>query len=89
MIDQVAEQLHKVRMSAKREHGPSHEPKLSVYMDYDFWVRCMKEIQGEVGGPAFEFFHSYSDGKQTLFGFPVYKVVEARLHPDYVIHCNN
>lgn len=92
LIDQVAERLHEFRMHAKRERGPIHEPKISVYMEYNFWMRCMRELDGGMSGPAYEFLNSAywidkPKSKQTLLGFPVYKVDDAPHHPDYVFHC--
>jgi len=69
-IDEVINAIHDKRQSLILLSADCrHEPKLAVYMSYEYWVECKKEIQAGVSWPAFEFFR-----EDTIFGLPVWKV---------------
>jgi len=69
-IEEIISAIHDKRQSLIALNADyKHEPKLAVYMNYDYWVECKREIQGEVSRSANEFFHD-----DTIMGYPAWKV---------------
>ncbi len=51
--------------------GPNGmQPMLCIYMDYEYWSDCMREIKGGVSHAIHEFHN-----RNVILGYPVYRVV--------------
>jgi hypothetical protein len=60
-----------------------NEPKLNIYMDYQYWDECMSDIVGDVPSIEYEFFYN-----QTIFGHVVYLVHAnhvGKLHTPFLV----
>lgn len=86
-ITKVADALRKKLYYLSRQtNDPNNKPRLAVYMDRDFYMQCITEIQSEESSYAFDFIDN-----QALMGFPVWQVtpghsrnVETK-HQDFII----
>jgi hypothetical protein len=89
LIDEVVENL---RFTIYKWVDKNYDvsPKVTVYMNYDFWQQCMSEVAQGYHPVQDSFINSYyiNEGKQTLIGYRVYKVVDND-HPDYVFRITN
>ena len=69
-IDEIISAIHDKRKCLIALNADcNYEPILAVYMNYDYWVECKMEIQGEVSRAIDGFFHD-----DTIMGYPVWKV---------------
>lgn len=69
-IEEVCNAVSKKHYEIKTENiDIDYEPKIAVYMNYEYWRECMAEISGGVGAGVFEFYDNH-----TVMGYPVWKV---------------
>lgn len=84
-IKEVEKAIFYTRKNAFRESG-GREPKIKIYMDYDYWHECMQEIKGGVSCCSEEFYRHH-----TVCGYKVWRVisnVDGSSHsPFEVINC--
>jgi hypothetical protein len=68
-IEEALNALWKKSRELQGQNGPEYVPQLAVYMDYDFYVECQREIHGPVSNGVYEF-----SRQDTLSGYPVWTV---------------
>lgn len=69
-INEVLKAIVQKRHDLKMDNPQfDYEPKLEIYMDYDFWTQCAREITGMVSSTACEFMQS-----NTIYGYKVWRV---------------
>jgi len=86
IMDELINAIHNKRH--KLIHESPKEPRLAVYMSYDFWVQCQSSLHGNVSPTEYEFMTS-----NTLFGYKVWRVIQRtdsakgvnEQHPPWVI----
>ena len=69
-IDEVLSVVHAKKRNYRKSNAGATK-RFRIYMSFDFWNDCMREIleAGEVNTSVFEF---YQQG--TIFGFEVFQV---------------
>lgn len=73
--------------SSARNRGLNAD--ISIYMDCEYYFLCMSEIRRENSHELYEFLH-----KNTIYGYPVYRVVGVRnaefsvTHPPFKVFVN-
>lgn len=65
-INAVMEKHYDIKSN---HHDPEYEPKIAIYMSYDYWRECASEISGSVSTSVFEFYEN-----NTLMGYPIWRV---------------
>lgn len=81
-IQEVIEAVfQKHRLSMVNAKSSNHVPKISVYMDYEFYMCCKKEISGQVDHQVYLFLT-----EDKIFGHPIYKVIESTTQSGTIKH---